>query len=74
MDKSSRAARIVNEETEPAGIRGAARTYAAFLNCSNRSASRSGSGRSSSRLGLPINVPAIPFQPKFEKRAIVDFE
>ena len=44
-----------------------------LLNCSNRIASRSRSGRSSIRFGLSISVPAIPFNPS-SKRAIMDFE
>jgi hypothetical protein len=48
--------------------------YADFLNSPNRSASRSRSGRSSARLGISISVPAIPFEPEFEKRTIMDFE
>jgi hypothetical protein len=39
------------------------RDYAAFLNCSNRRANRSRSGRSSPRLGISINDPAIPLRP-----------
>ena len=51
------------------------RDYAAFLNCSNRSASRSSIGP----VFIPLprrldHLPGDPFQPEFEKRAIMDSE
>ena len=47
--------------------RGHRNRYADFLNCSNRSASRSRSGRSSLRLGNWITCPTIPFSPSSRK-------
>jgi hypothetical protein len=52
--------RVVNRELTLA-------RYAAFLNCSNRIAHRSRSGRSSTLFGLSISVPAIDFNPSSRK-------
>jgi hypothetical protein len=62
--RSSRAGPHRQPGTKPSPVSAVrSRDYAAFLNCSNRSANRSRSGRSLLRRGNWINCPTIPLRP-----------
>jgi hypothetical protein len=62
--RSSRAGPHRQPGTKPSPVSAVrSRDYAAFLNCSNRSANRSRSGRSLLRRGSWISCPTIPFRP-----------